>query len=261
MFLDYPFLTIYNSCMAMLTLYKRFQEKRVVQNFRRVAERVPFYKRFLAENKVNPSSIRTITDFRNLVPILNKDRLYVDNLGDVTSIFSNGSLKGVQSIFPSSGFSGKFSFGLLPDGEFLKQGKLMDYLLNLNFGVLKKKTLLINCLSMGINVPATKVVTINTGLRSDIIISVLKAFSAQFEQILLIGENAFIKKTLEDAADAGIDWRSLNVHIIFGGESFPESFRHYLESIIEPNPYHPLLVLPWGFQRSALTCYGKHAGP
>ncbi|MFH1753799.1 MAG: hypothetical protein ABH875_06415 [Candidatus Omnitrophota bacterium] len=216
-------------------IIRSMQERLVLSTFRRAAKQVPFYKKYLENAKIDYRRVRNISDFKSVVPILDKNKLFTpQSRVDVADYCLGGDLKKCRMILPSSGFSGKFSFGLVSKAEQKRQEKVLNFMLKRFFNVGREHTLLVNTLSMGISVPATNVISVNTGLRSDVALSIMKAFSKEFDQIILMGENAFIKSLIERGSEEGFAWRDHKIQIIFGGESFPESFRAYLENIVLP---------------------------
>ena len=50
----------------------KYSQKRVMQLFFQMAERVPAYKDFLLKNRIDPNKIKTIDDLK-LVPPINKN--------------------------------------------------------------------------------------------------------------------------------------------------------------------------------------------
>lgn len=214
-----------------MILIKRIQQRRVLSIFKHAAKSIPFYRKYLEQLNIDFRKVKSIQVFKNIVPILNKDKLFTPQNLNIRDYLSD-NLKAPQSIFPSSGFSGKFSFGLVSKEETKKQSKTIDYSLDHAFDTTHKKTLLINALSMGINIPTSKATIVNTGLRSDIVFFIIRRFAKEFDQIILIGENSFIKNLLEQGLEEGLSWQDYDIHIIFGGESFPESFRTYIEHLV-----------------------------
>ncbi|MFH0764073.1 MAG: hypothetical protein V1927_03640 [Candidatus Omnitrophota bacterium] len=201
--------------------------------FKLHAKNVPFYRKFLQESNVHPEKIKTVDDFIKLAPILDKDRLFTSNLQNIGEILSRNSLREAHAILPSSGFSGKFSFGINTKRDSRSQEKHMDMMLDYMFDIRHKRTLLINSLSMGIAIPTAKVVTINTGPRLDIVISTVKTFSGQFDQMIIIGDNCLLKNVIEKGMADGIRWQDHIIHLIMGGDSFPENFRSYLAYLMK----------------------------
>ena len=206
-----------------MSVLQKIQEKKVISVFRQSAKRLPSYKALLEQSRVDYRNIRNIRDFREKVPILNKEKLFNSPAPDITDC---------RSIQPSSGHSGTFSYGVVSKEELKKQKDSIDKVLDLFLETSRKKTLLVNTLSMGIGIPASTVTTVNTGLRSDAALYIVRTFAKQFDQIILVGENTFIKNLLEQGLEEGIPWQDYCMHVVFGGESFPESFRAYIEGIV-----------------------------
>jgi phenylacetate-CoA ligase len=210
-------------------------QKKALHIFKVHAKNVPFYRKFLQESNVQPEKIRTIDDFIKLVPVLDKDRLFISNLNNVDEILSGHGLRDCQAILPSSGFSGKFSFGINTKNDVRSQEKHVDMMLDHVFDVRHKRTLLINSLSMGIAIPTAKVTTISTGPRTDIVISAVKAFSSKFDQTIIVGDNCLLKNAIERGIEDGIKWHEHATHLILGGDSFPENFRSYMAHLMKVN--------------------------
>lgn len=208
-------------------------QKKALHVFKVHAKNVSFYRKFLQESNVQPEKIRTTDDFIKLVPILDKDRLFISNLDNVDEILSGHGLRDCRAILPSSGFSGKFSFGMNTKKDIMSQEKHVDMMLNYVFDVRRKRTLLINSLSMGIAIPTAKVTTISTGPRADIVIFAVKAFSGKFDQTIIVGDNCLLKNIIERGVENGVRWNEYATHLILGGDSFPENFRSYLAHIMK----------------------------
>jgi phenylacetate-CoA ligase len=80
---------------------------------------------------------------------------------------------------------------------------------------------------------------VDTSVRADIVISTIKAFASSYDQIILVGENYFVKKVLEDGLDAALDWKKVKMHMILGEEILPENLRTYFSDILGINPEQP----------------------
>lgn len=210
----------------------RNSEKNAIAAFKRAAKSVPFYKTFLKQLNIDPGGIKTVSDFKNRVPVLNKEKLFTSNISDIKSICLDGSIKGCRSILPSSGYSGKLSFGLNTGSDLRNQAKSIDLIMNFAFDIAHKKTLLINSLCMGIEIPAAKAVVANTGPRADTALAVVKTFAADFDQIIIVGDNCLLKNLIEKGIEAGFRWQDHDINIILGGDSFSENFRSYLAHLL-----------------------------
>ena len=206
------YLTIQMLASLEPTKLKALSEKKTLKAFQRAALKVPAYEQFLKEHNAPVSSIKTIEDFKKLVPLLDKDKtfkLYTDN---IKKLCVDSEINNIHEIVSSSGHSGLFSYSLINKKESAMSQDTIDFMLDYIFNVGGKKTLLINCLPMGVKIHSSLVTIADTSVRPDIVISAIKTFAASYEQIILIGENSFVKKCLEDGAESGIEWKKLKMH-------------------------------------------------
>lgn len=211
----------------------RLSQKRAIKVFKRFAKNVPFYRRYLQISNVRVSSIKTFDDFKRSVPILDKDLLFIANYKNIKEILPHHSLKKCLAILPSSGFSGSLSFGINALNDARLQERHVDLMLNYVFDVKRKRTLLINALCMGVNVPSKMVTSVTTGPREDIVLSLVKIFSKEFDQTIIIGDNCLIKNVIEKGIEDGIKWENHRTRLVVGGDSFPVNFRSYLAHLMK----------------------------
>ncbi|OIO35962.1 MAG: hypothetical protein AUJ74_03805 [Candidatus Omnitrophica bacterium CG1_02_44_16] len=233
------YLTIQMLASLEPTKLKALSEKKTLKAFQRAALKVPAYEQFLKEHNAPVSSIKTIEDFKKLVPLLDKDKtfkLYTDN---IKKLCVDSEINNIHEIVSSSGHSGLFSYSLINKKESAMSQDTIDFMLDYIFNVGGKKTLLINCLPMGVKIHSSLVTIADTSVRPDIVISAIKTFAASYEQIILIGENSFVKKCLEDGAESGIEWKKLKMHIVLGEEMLPENLRTYFCDILGVDPDQP----------------------
>jgi len=206
---------------------------RLIEAVRTAAARVPAYSALLAEGGLRPESIKTLEDFSRL-PLLDKRNTF-QRFG-LHQLCLDGELGSVGSVMTSSGHSGVFAFGLEPrQGEHARMRQLDDALDTI-FGVRSRSTLIVNCLPMGVCVRSECCTVGDTSVRPDMAVSLIDAFSPYYDQVILVGETAFIKHVLELGTRHGIDWEHLLVHAILGEEIVAENGRKYLEGILGTAP-------------------------
>ena len=207
-----------------------------LDSFQRAARLVPAYRTLLSEAGVFPAKIRTPEDFQQL-PVLEKKDTF--QRFRVAELCVDGELGNLGSVLTSSGHSGIFAFGLTDTHALPATTKWIDDLLDHLFGVRSRRTLLINCLPMGVKIPTQACTLAETSVRPDMAVGLVRAFDQHFEQIILVGETAFIKHVLELGAKAGVDWKALRVHVIVGEEPLAENARKYLELLLGIDPRQP----------------------
>lgn len=202
-----------------------------------VAASVGAYQRLLDQLGVRPDQIRSVRDFQERVPVIDKASWFAAH--DIGALCRGGTLDGVAGGYTSSGYSGVFSYGLETAGDAAGIAQRVDGMLALFFGVDRRRTLLVNGLPMGVRVPSSITVVCDVGLRADAAHSVVRKLGPEFEQIVIIAEHPFLKKVLEEGVEAGVDWKRHVVNLVTGAEIMPENFRTYAGGILGHDPSHP----------------------
>jgi phenylacetate-CoA ligase len=200
-----------------------------VNAFQRAAARVPAYGILLKEAGLDPDKIVTMEDFGR-VPVLEKRSTF--QRFPIAQLCTEGELGRLGSVLTSSGHSGIFAYGLTSAEAQGEAAQAIDELLDYIFQVRSRPTLLINCLPMGVKVHTEACTLAETSVRPDMVVGLVKAFGAHYQQIILVGEAAFVKHTLELGARDGVDWKNLLVSVIVGEEPLAENARKYIESLL-----------------------------
>lgn len=219
---------------------KRGEDQALVL-FHQMAERVPAYKDFLKKQQIDPDSVKTIEDFRQ-VPLLDKDnylRVYPRE-----SLCWDGAFNSKRWVISvTSGSTGEpyyFPREDLQDWQYALLAEL--YLLN-NFHIDKKSTLYIDSFAMGawigglFTYQAIKMVAergnyplsiITPGIFKHEILNAVTKLGPEFDQVIIGGYPPFIKDLIDDGIKNGISWKDYDIHFIFSAEGFSESFRDYI---------------------------------
>ena len=204
-------------------------DRSLLKAFRRAARRVPAYKRLLAEHGVNPAEITSVERFRQRVPIIDKT-VFVDN--ELADICAGGDLDDAALFHTSSGRSGLFSYGVATRREVAQAALGVEYLLDRNFDIFNRQTLLINCTPMGVKVPTRALALAETSVRADSVLALIRKLRGRFDQFILIGESPFLKKLIEDGVVAGVPWRDMLVNVVAGAEFLAENYRSYIGHLL-----------------------------
>ncbi len=208
-------------------------EKNTLKAFQRNAKKIEAYGKILADNKIDTNEISTIDDFRSKVPIITKADVFPKF--DMDQLCLNNNIKNIKSIFTSSGFSGTYAYGVNTKKNHKTVSDAIDFTLDYLFETSVKNTFLISCLAMGVKVH-TKLPLAETSVRSDMVIAIIKKMVKYYDQFIIVGDPYFIKKLIEDGIANGLDWKAANVSFIFGGDWFSQSFKEYIEQLIELDP-------------------------
>lgn len=212
-------------------------EQRVVTSFQRAASHIPAYQTLLNEHGVTPSQIRTVADFVTHCPILKKDNTFARF--PLEQLCMPGTLHHLANIVTSSGQGGRFAFGLNDRRQTRRAIDLIDLGLEYAFQVSRKRTLLINCLPMGVGFLSNTVTIAETSVREDMVVAVATQLGPAYEQIILLGDPLFLKRLTEFAEERKIDWSPFRIHVVIGEEPFTESYRNYLAQHFGINPDDP----------------------
>ncbi len=206
----------------------RLNERLTLEAFRRSARRVPAYRRLLAQRGVEAAGIITLGDFRTRIPLLDKATVFLDD--DLADWCLDGDLSGLTSFLTSSGHSGVFSYGVNTEENLRQSARSIDLGLEAYCDTSRYRTLVVNALPMGVKI-STRLPIAETSVRADMALAVIRKFVPPFEQVVVLGEGAFLKKLAEDGARDGIDWARRRTHWIAGEEGIAENWRSYMAQL------------------------------
>lgn len=210
--------------------------KWLLPSFRRAARQSPAYRTLLAEAGVDPVSIKTAEDFVNRCPLLEKANTF-KRFGIDQLICDDIRLEDLASVLTSSGHgAGGFALGLSTRKQFGGSARLIDLGLEMAFDIDARRTLLINCLPMGVMFNSNVVCVANVSVREDMACAIVKQAGNLFEQIILCGDPLFLKRLCDHSESVGVDWSRHRMHVIVGEETFAETFRNYLGGVLHVDP-------------------------
>jgi phenylacetate-CoA ligase len=241
--------------------FEKEGQKNVLKLFKFVAKEIPAYKHFLKKHKCNPEKIRTIDDFKNFVPLTDKET-YLKKYPLEDLVPGADITQGQWTYSATSGTTGEpfyFPRNEIQDAMYAATAELY---LKSNFQIHKKSTLYINAFAMGAwigGVFTHSAIThlaktgnynlsiISPGLNKPEVLKAIKKLGPLYDQVILGGYPPFVKDVVEEGVNSGIDWKSLNLKgIIFSAEGFSEKFRDYV--LIKAGLKNPL--------RASLNHYG-----
>jgi phenylacetate-CoA ligase len=197
--------------------------------FQRAAASMPFYQKILKARGLDPAAVNTSEDFRTLVPIIGKEDVFP--CFALPELCQESVWQDMASAIFSSGSSGVFSYGLLTKHDLLKQQCQLDDLLRLFFNAEASPPILINALSMGVSF-ASEFPVIQTSVRSDIVLQVIRTMREHAQQIVVVTDPHFAKKVIEDGIEEGIAWGAKPITFILGGTWTSNSLIQYLRRLI-----------------------------
>ena len=234
-------------------------ERNLLRAFHRAAEKVPAYRRFLSEKGVNPEKITTIEEFKDRIPFIDKETVFPAN--EFRDICVGGNLDDICSFYSSSGHSGVFSFGAETWDNTSSSAIGLEFLLDNHFHIFRRKTLVINCLPMGVKICTRTLPVADTSVRADVVHALIKKLASEFDQFILVGESPFLKKVIEEGAENGIPWHDIIVNVITGGEFIAENFRSYLGHLLGidfEDPESGMIAVNMGMSELSLSIFSEN---
>lgn len=214
----------------------RSSEKKLMQAFARAAQCSPAYRTLLAEQQLDVAQIRSVGDFVRLCPVTEKANTF--QRFSVGELIANDVAPGqLASVLTSSGQGNNgFALGLSTRRQVAATPFMIDLGLEMAFGIDRRRTLLINCLPMGVTFQSATVCVANVSVREDMACAIVEQAGELFEQIILCGDPLFLKRLCDYSQLRGIDWSKHRMHAILGEETFTESFRDYLAQVLHLDP-------------------------
>jgi phenylacetate-coenzyme A ligase PaaK-like adenylate-forming protein len=198
----------------------------LLATFRRAASTVPAYRRILEEHGVEPSAIVDRQTFSTLCPILTKantfDRFPIDRL------CVDGTIQNLANVLTSSGHGGRFSFGLSTRQQHAESASMIDDALDQAFKVRSRRTLVINCLPMGVVFSSEATTVATTSVREDMATALLTTFGSHYEQVLIVSDPLFLRRLIDYGDATGVQWKRYRLGVVLGEEIFGEHFRAYV---------------------------------
>ncbi len=216
--------------------------------FQEAAERVPAYQKFLRTEGVDPKSIKSHEDFIRL-PFTDKEN-YLRKY-PLNELCWDGKITSAQMVSVSSGSTGEPSFW--PHGTYMQEVGEWYYglIFEQNFQVSRQRTLVVVCYTLGTWMAGTHtliateslanqgmpITVVSPGINKAEVLKCIKKLSPLYDQTVLIGYPPFVKDILDEGALAGIDWKTHNIKMMYGGEPFSEAWRDYvLEKVGSQRP-------------------------
>lgn len=213
------------------------QKKKILNTFKKAAREVPAYRDFLKKHKINPSNVKTWSDFEK-IPWTSKKNYF--NKYPLNETAWRGKLDKPLVYTSTSGSTGKPTYFARSENLDYEYSVLIeDYLSRSG----KKPVLVIIGFGMGVwigglitykafemasrrnNLPVS---VITTGVNKEEIFKALATLSPKYAQTILVGYPPFVKDIVDEAEERKINLKKLNLRFLFAAESFSETFRDYL---------------------------------
>jgi phenylacetate-CoA ligase len=212
-----------------------------VQLFHRVAASVPAYQSFLQEQGIDPATIQTWEQFRQL-PLTTKAN-YLRRYS-LDQLCRNGQIERCDMVAVSSGSTGEPTFWLRSVADEFAIATRFEQIFRDSFQADQHRTLAVICFALGTWVGgmytanccrhlATKgypLTVVTPGNNKTEILRVVQALAPAFEQVVLLGYPPFLKDVIDSGLAQGIPWQHYRVKLVMAGEVFSEEWRSLVGS-------------------------------
>jgi len=216
---------------------KELGEKKLLRLFQKAQNASPALETLLKEYRIEASSLSSIESFSTLDFTMSKENTF--NKYPLVDLCRPGSMDNLRGVLTSSGQSGNFAFGLTSWNQAKATPDMIDLALQSAFQVDDKKTLLVNCLPMGVRFPSNAVTQAEVSVREDMALALIAKFSPYYDQVIILCDPLFLKLLLDEAKNWPVDWRKIHKHIIIGEETFGENYRNYVAEKLHIDPDDP----------------------
>jgi phenylacetate-CoA ligase len=206
--------------------------------FHQMSKRVPAYKKFLKLNKIDPSKIQNIADFKTVPLIDKKNYLKAYPLDELCW---DGKLVSEPWVFSStSGTTGEPFYFPRTDEQDFQYALTAEMYLRTNFEIHKKSTLYIDAFAMGpwigglftyqalkhlVARGGYKMSILTTGVNKIEIIKAIRNLAGKYDQVIIGAYPPFLNDVLDEGIDQGLNWKKYNIKFVFSAEGFSETFR------------------------------------
>jgi phenylacetate-CoA ligase len=204
--------------------------------FHAMVASVPAYPWFLAEQGVDPASVRTFDDFRRVPPITKQNYLLRYPLAQLCR---GGQLSSCDMIAVSSGSTGKPTFWPRFVTDELGIATRFEQMFKDSFKAHERQTLAVICFALGtwvggmytttscrhVAAKGYPITVVTPGNQKEEILRVVAELGPSFDQVVLLGYPPFLKDVVDTGRARGVDWARLHTRLLTAGEVFSEEWR------------------------------------
>lgn len=198
--------------------------------FRRTADTVPAYRKFLREHGIDPAGVE---DLRQVPPT---DKASYHQRYPLPELCRDGTLAGNDMIAVSSGSSGQPTIWPRSLEDELHVARRFEQVVVDGFAADRRSTLAVVCFPLGtwvgglftqacvrhLAAKGCPITVVAPGNNKAEILRVLPELAPHFEQVVLLGYPPFVKDVIDTG---GVDWAAYAIKLVLAGEVFSEQWR------------------------------------
>jgi len=226
----------------------------ILKRFREAHKSVPAYRKFLDEQGIDPTSIRSVRDIKKIPPVSKANYLRAhpwESLCKIDSLANDALV-----LTATSGSTGAPFY--IPRTDEVHEAATVFHRLFIDRSGLdpRKPTLVVVCFGMGVWIGGMltyeafrrisqrgwPLTVITPGVSKKEIFDALRHIGRFHHQIILCGYPPFIKDIVDDGVRQGIKWKQWDVRVVCAAEAFSEHFREYImRKIGMKDPYRSMM--------------------
>ncbi|MBE9231035.1 phenylacetate--CoA ligase family protein [Cuspidothrix issatschenkoi LEGE 03284] len=209
----------------------------VINLFQNVANNVPAYQEFLANQGIESHNIQNLADFQKL-PTVNKEN-YISKY-PLSQLCYHGKLENCDFIAASSGSTGKSTFWPRFLTDELQIATRFEQIFYDSFQADDKTTLAVVCFALGtwvggifttnccrhLAAKGYPITVITPGNHKTEILRIVQELGGNFEQVILLGYPPFLKDVIDTGIANGMQWQQYQIKLVMAGEVFSEEWRN-----------------------------------
>jgi phenylacetate-CoA ligase len=208
----------------------------VVDLFRCAASTVPAYRSFLAERRVDPTTVTSLSEFVR-VPTVDKES-YLQRYA-LPELCRDGRIEGCDMVSVSSGSSGRPTVWPRSLVDELHVARRFEQVFRDGFRAHRRSTLAVVCFPLGtwvgglfttacvrhLAAKGYPITTVAPGNNPTEILRILPGLAPHFDQVVLLGYPPFLKNVLDTGVSEGVPWSRYAIKLVLAGEVFSEEWR------------------------------------
>lgn len=216
---------------------------RALHLFHEAAERIPAYKDFLKKERVRHDQVQSEFDFAH-VPLTDKQN-YISQYS-LEDLSWDGTLALAKYVSMSSGSTGVPFFWPRGEEQDVMVGLMAQRLYEDIFDARHGTTLFVDSFSLGTWIAGleffnsvrwaaehgTHITVVTPGIDKEEVIRQVKKLAPLFSRVILAGYPPFIKDILDHGIANGINWKNMDLKLLFGGEAVSEIWRDNVFALI-----------------------------
>lgn len=214
-------------------------KQKALKLFHLVYQTSPAYRHFINSHKIDPSQIKSVSDWSK-IPIMDRHN-YINRYPLNDRLFEGKKLKDFYMISASSGSTGNPTLWPRDFNADIALEKKKEQLYEEHFQISKISTLCLVTFALGTwtagmltvklswaAAQRNKFTVVSTGMNKEEVLVMIKNLYKYYDQVLILGYPPFLTDLIAYSAEIGFDLKKANTKIMCTGDKFSEKWRTYI---------------------------------